>query len=166
MNQNRSWPGVPNRYRVMRPKSMATVVVVFPATPVVSSTPRLAVVRAASVVRGMISETAPTKVVLPTPKPPAMTILTGVGARSGAAELDRAESIQHPLEKSEVGAVADLRGAVHLHQALFGHVADQYASHTKRQIEPRGDLSDRQDIPAQQRDRAPLEVQVGGRLAQ
>src|SRR6266487_1822789 len=171
MNQKRSCPGVPNRYRirsrsrVMRPKSMATVVVVLPAMPVVSSTPRLAVVRAASVVRGMISETAPTKVVLPTPKPPAMTILTGVGARSEAAELDRAESIQHPLEKSEVGAVADLRGAVHLHQALFGHVADQHAGDTKWQIQPRGDLSDRQDIPAEQRDRTPLEAQVWGCLA-
>ena len=66
--------------RVMRPKSMATVVVVLPWIWLVSSTPRLAVVMAASVVSGMISETAPTKVVLPTPKPPAMTILTGVGA--------------------------------------------------------------------------------------
>ena len=66
--------------RVMRPKSMATVVVVLPWIWLVSSTPTLAVVMAASVVSGMISETAPTKVVLPTPKPPAMTILTGVGA--------------------------------------------------------------------------------------
>ena len=44
---------------------------------------------AASVVSGTISETAPTKVVLPTPKPPAMTILTGVGAvDSPAGEPD------------------------------------------------------------------------------
>ena len=45
MNQNRSWPGVPNRYRLtpprklIRPKSMATVVVVFRSTPATSSMP-------------------------------------------------------------------------------------------------------------------------------
>src|SRR5919206_276810 len=44
MNQKRAWPGVPNRYRiscsstVMRPKSMATVVVVLPGTAATSST--------------------------------------------------------------------------------------------------------------------------------
>src|SRR6266496_1820998 len=144
INQNRSCPGVPNRYKirsrssVIRPKSIATVVVVLALTCAVSSTPSDAVVSAASVVSGMISETAPTKVVLPTPNPPAMTILTGVGARSEVGlDLDRAESIQHPLEKSEVGAVADLCGAVHLHQALFGHVADQYAGDAERQVKPR-----------------------------
>ena len=64
----------------MRPKSIATVVVVLPRTGSVSSTPTLAAVSTASVVSGTISETEPTKVVLPTPKPPAITILTGVGA--------------------------------------------------------------------------------------
>ena len=45
MNQNRVWPGVPNRYRIrsrsieIRPKSIATVVVVLPGTCRVSSTP-------------------------------------------------------------------------------------------------------------------------------
>src|SRR5512133_4213965 len=115
MNQNRSWPGVPNRYRirslsrVMRPKSIATVVVVLPWMWLVSSTPTLAVVMAASVVSGMISETAPTKVVLPTPKPPAMTILTGVGGcwGDGPARSELVECIEHPLEKREVWAVAD-----------------------------------------------------------
>ena len=63
----------------MRPKSIATVVMVFVATFAVSSTPRLSVVIAASVVSGAISEIDPTKVVLPTPKPPATTILTGTG---------------------------------------------------------------------------------------
>src|ERR671925_1622388 len=144
MNQKRSWPGVPNRYRirsvssVMRPKSIATVVVVLPAMWLVSFTPTLAVVMAASVVSGMISETAPTNVVLPTPKPPAMTILTGVGARDsapGEADLYCPESIQHPLEKCEVWAVADTGGPVHGHQALFGHVTDQDTSDAERQVE-------------------------------
>ena len=49
----------------MRPKSIATVVDVFPASPAMS-TPRLCDVRAASVVSGSISLIDPTKVVLPT----------------------------------------------------------------------------------------------------
>ena len=69
---------------------MATVVVTLPGTTVRSSTPSEAAVITASVVSGAISETAPTKVVLPTPKPPATTIFTDVvgpaaGCGSGAS---------------------------------------------------------------------------------
>ncbi|CAM5540572.1 hypothetical protein SRIMM317S_01854 [Streptomyces rimosus subsp. rimosus] len=84
MNQKRSWPGVPNRYRirswssVMRPKSIATVVVVLSWTWLRSSIPAEAEVITASVRSGLISETAPTNVVLPTPKPPATTIFAEV----------------------------------------------------------------------------------------
>src|SRR6266487_5683003 len=113
----------------MRPKSIATVVVVLPSNRLVSSRLAEAVVSAASVVNGMISDTDPTKVVFPTPKPPAMTIFTGVGARSawpavlpaelpglspGPGGLDRAESIQHPLKKSEVGAFTGQIGRAHV----------------------------------------------------
>lgn len=52
--------------------------VTFPGVELRSSTPTLASVITASVVSGMISETEPTKVVLPTPKPPATTILVEV----------------------------------------------------------------------------------------
>ena len=45
-----------------------------------SSYSALASVITASVVSGMISETAPTNVVLPTPKPPATTILAEIVA--------------------------------------------------------------------------------------
>lgn len=89
MNQNRSWPGVPNRYstrssrRVMRPKSMATVVVCLPSTPLVSSTGRPASVSSSSVRSGLISLTVPTRVVLPTPKPPATRILSVTGSTGG-----------------------------------------------------------------------------------
>src|SRR4051812_17170375 len=89
MNQNRSCPGVPNRYstrssrRVMRPKSMATVVVFLPSTPLMSSTGRPASVRSSSVRSGLISLTAPTRVVLPTPKPPATRILSVTGSTGG-----------------------------------------------------------------------------------
>ncbi len=87
MNRNRSCPGVPNRYShrlpgsAIRPKSIATVVVVLvaPASPA-SSTPSECSVIAASVVSGSMSEIEPMNVVLPTAKPPAMTIFTTVGA--------------------------------------------------------------------------------------
>ena len=59
----------------MRPKSIATVVVVLSGTSATWSTWRLAAVITASVVSGVISETEPTSVVLPTPKPPARRIL-------------------------------------------------------------------------------------------
>src|SRR4029453_726156 len=126
MNQNRSWPGVPNRYRirslsrVMRPKSIATVVAVLWGSADRSSTPAEAVVMAASVVSGSISETTPTSVVLPTPKPPAMTILTGIGRRCWGDGRVRSEvgleSIEHPLEKRKVRAVADAGGPMQDHQ--------------------------------------------------
>ena len=83
MNQKRSCPGVPNRYSTrssieIRPKSIATVVVVLPGTALTSSRPTDAVVRASSVTRGGISDSACTIVVLPTPNPPAITILSGM----------------------------------------------------------------------------------------
>src|SRR4051794_28928923 len=64
---------------------MATVVVVFVDTFDVSSIPTLAVVIAASVDNGGISDNVPTNVVLPTPKPPAMTIFAERGATAGVA---------------------------------------------------------------------------------
>jgi hypothetical protein len=59
---------------------MATVVVVLFGVFAKSSTPALASVITASVVRGTISETDPTKVVLPTPNPPATTIFAEIVA--------------------------------------------------------------------------------------
>src|ERR1039457_3320653 len=81
MNQNRCWPGVPKRYstrsrrRLIRPKSIATVVVVFASAPAVRSMRKLAAEIVSSVRSGLISLTAPTSVVLPTPNPPASKIL-------------------------------------------------------------------------------------------
>jgi len=59
----------------MRPKSIATVVVVLCGVPRKSSTPSLACVIGSSIRSGRTSETLPMYVVLPTPKPPATTIL-------------------------------------------------------------------------------------------
>src|ERR1041385_8481908 len=113
MNQKRSWPGVPKRYRirswsrVMRPKSMATVVVVLSPVWVRSSMPALADVITASVRSGLISETAPTNVVLPTPKPPATTIFADVVERA-APPLELAKSTEHPFEQRYVRSAAGI----------------------------------------------------------
>ena len=86
---------------MIRPKSIATVVVVLPGTCRVSSTPTPAEVMIASVVSGVISETEPTSVVLPTPNPPAMTIFADVTRPDGGrcAMSEPAKSTQHPLQQ-------------------------------------------------------------------
>src|SRR6478735_11280278 len=85
----------------MRPKSMATVVVVLSPVCVRSSMPAEADVMTASVRSGLISETAPTNVVLPTPKPPATTIFALVVERA-APPLELAKSTEHPFEQCHV----------------------------------------------------------------
>ena len=104
MNANRSCPGVPNRYstmpsgNVMRPKSRAAVVSTLSGVRVATSTPTPTSVIAASVDSGSISEIEPTVVVLPTPKPPAMTTLsaTGIGVRSEVTD-----TLQQPFEHAD-----------------------------------------------------------------
>jgi hypothetical protein len=61
---------------VMRPKSIAAVVVTFWSTPSVSSTDWPASLSSSSVGNGLFSLTAPTSVVLPTPNPPATSIFS------------------------------------------------------------------------------------------
>src|SRR5579884_2245615 len=96
---------------VMQPKSIATVVVVLRGVWLKSSTPAATSVMAASVVSGSISEMEPTVVVLPTPKPPAMTSLTGSGGGAGRSAAvtedppgvgDGTESIDHPSQYGDV----------------------------------------------------------------
>src|SRR5215813_5357062 len=124
MNQNRCCPGVPNRYRirsassVTRPKSIATVVVVLSGVWDRSSTPSDAEVITASVVSGVISDTEPTNVVLPTPKPPATTIFTEVMAESAATResvLELAKSTEHPFQQPDVRAALSVIGLVDPH---------------------------------------------------
>src|SRR5260370_27236686 len=109
---------------VIRPKSIATVVVDLSGTCDRSSTSVLATVMTASVVSGVISETEPTNVVLPTPNPPATTIFTDVMADAsdlGWATLDIKEATKHPFEHIEVRAhlrviaLVDADGAVRPH---------------------------------------------------
>src|SRR3954470_13719440 len=154
MNQKRVWPGVPNRYRMrsrsmlIRPKSIATVVVVLPGTCRLSSTPTPAEVMIASVVSGVISETDPTSVVLPTPKPPAMTIFADV-TRPAAGRCDMSEpakSTQHPFQQfraHRIGLVFQRGGLVNRDQTIGGHVGDDHSSHTERQLHACGDLGKR-----------------------
>jgi hypothetical protein len=56
----------------------------------------------ASVVNGMISDTEPTKVVFPTPKPPPTMILTEV-IPGEAPGLELAKSTENPFQQLEVG---------------------------------------------------------------
>src|SRR5256884_5324051 len=158
MNQNRVCPGVPNRYRirsaaiVMRPKSMATVVVAFPGTFVGSSMPTPAAVITASVVSGVISETAPTSVVLPTPNPPATTIFADLIVDGvPPAPLESAESTQHPFQQFHAVVTPRLPGVVQREQPVGHHVRDEHAGHAERQPGVGGALRERLRPPVAQR---------------
>src|SRR5438094_4021640 len=105
---------------------MATVVVVLFGTWDRSSTPVLAAVITASVVSGVISETDPTKVVFPTPKPPATTIFTDVIAASSASPrsggLELAKSTEHPFEQVQVRAALRVIWLMNPDQSFHRHV--------------------------------------------
>src|SRR5689334_1190788 len=122
----------------MRPKSMATVVVVLVSTPRRSSMPTPASVRVSSVRSGRISLTAPTIVVLPTPKPPAIRILMVAGMS------ERLESIDHRLEE-----VVGRFGVVRVHQRALEQVAQEDPDGAQRQVQRGGQLRHRDRPPAQ-----------------
>src|SRR5262245_15670468 len=137
---------------VMRPKSIATVVPVLPATAPTLSTPRPSTVISASVRNGSISEIAPTNVVLPTAKPPATTIFiaTGTERPRGIApkpdccrRSESADSIKQPLEQRDIVCrvlSTDIDGhRVRGHQVSYEHTRD-----TDGEQEPSRDLRDRQ----------------------
>src|SRR5437762_3255325 len=119
-----------SRSMVMRPKSIATVVVTLPGTCRVSSTPSPAEVMIASVVSGVISETEPTSVVFPTPKPPAMTIFADVTRPviGRGAMSEPAKSTQHPLQQFRAHRVVRVkrRRLVNRDHSIRGHVGDQH----------------------------------------
>src|SRR4051812_19252563 len=148
MNANRSWPGVPNRYitsdssTVMRPKSIATVVVVLASTSEESSMPCDLEVIAASVVSGGISETADTNVVLPTPKPPATTSLTAVTRRRrGSVASECPYTFDHPCQGRQLQL--DRIAIRRFEGAHFDEVADEHDSDAERHAEFGGHLGDR-----------------------
>src|SRR5215217_3592701 len=171
MNQKRDWPGVPNRYRiscsstVMRPKSMATVVVVLSGTKAVSSIPTDSEVMCCSVVRGGISDTAPTKVVLPAPNPPATRTLSGISSRlvgGGRRRVStRTESIEQPSQDLMTGAAVAVGGSwqVDLQVAAVGVVAHEHPGHAHRDLEGGADLGQRLGPGAHLDDRPRLHLQ-------
>src|SRR6187455_840952 len=112
---------------LIRPKSIATVVVVLPGTCRLSSTPTPAEVMTASVVSGVISETDPTNVVLPTPKPPAMTIFADVTrADEGRAILEPPKSTEHPLQQFRAHRIVVIQrsGFMYRDQTVVRHVGN------------------------------------------
>src|SRR3954471_15361957 len=159
MNQKRVWPGVPNRYRIrsrsieIRPKSIATVVVVLPGTLRVSSTPTPAEVMMASVVSGVISETEPTNVVLPTPKPPAMTIFADVTRPGRCATSEPPKSTQHPFKQFCAHRLVFVeRGRlVHRDQSVRSHVRDDDAGDTQGERSASRDLGEGLQAPVAKR---------------
>src|SRR3712207_4955516 len=112
---------------LMRPKSMATVVVVLCGVADRSSTPTLAWVMTASVRSGMISDTAPTNVVLPAPNPPDTTIFVDrVGRLS-----EPLKATEHPPQESGITFVSGAgRGAHDLDEPQLHHVRDDHAGDT------------------------------------
>src|SRR5207247_6792727 len=134
----------------MRPKSMATVVVVLPGTALVSSTPTEASVITSSVVSGVISDTDPTKVVLPTPNPPATRIFSGMICGSAAGGRRRyasacAEPIQQPPQDRLARAAVVRRVLWQVRHQVAGvdQVADQHPCHPDRHVQRRADLGER-----------------------
>src|SRR4029077_3007868 len=142
----------------MQPKSSATVVVVFPGTCPVRSISAATDVIAASVVRGRISGIAATVVVFPTPKPPAMPILTGVGGRRApaAGSPDGFKSTDDPFDHiyilEELCAGSSAEDVPDL-----GEVGHQHPCNTDVQAEYRGNLGHRLCLKAQRDDVAALE---------
>src|SRR3954469_7340819 len=154
MNQNRSWPGIPNRKStyssamLIRPKSRATVVVVLPPVNATSSTPRLASVMVASVVSGTISEPVPTIVVLPTPKPPAISSFRPPG------RSEFVEGIQHLLQQVCTGPRAVEHGdrGAGVDGPPAEQVGQQDLGDRQRQAGQRRDLGHRDRAAAQSED--------------
>src|SRR5690606_36381922 len=130
----------------MRPKSIATVVVSLRSTPEMSSTPTLLSVSISSVRSGRVSETVPTIVVLPTPKPPAMTILTAVGSlrarvpRRPPPALEGPETIDHRLVEPDVVHVRFGFGFLQRDETLVEQVAEQHPHGRDGKVEMAGDL--------------------------
>src|ERR1700722_533655 len=166
MNQNRSWPGVPNRYStsrlpmVIRPKSIATVVDVFLSTPFRSSKAMLALVSGSSVRNGRTSLIAPTSVVLPAPKPPATRILNRDCGLS-AVPSEGTEPMQYLLEQVGAGLLVGASLRQHGDPALLGEVGEQHPDDAQRQPGVRRHVGHRDRPLAQSHDPAMLRAQSG-----
>src|SRR5688500_13274611 len=139
---------------------MATVVGTLFGVAARTSTPAPASVITASVVSGTISDTEPTNVVLPTPKPPATTIfaeVVGFRSPSAALGLEPAKPTEHPLKEINGRLVPrDQATLMNQNQTHARHVADQHPGHAEREPEVGGDLGHRPGVGAQPADRPVL----------
>src|SRR4249920_1972660 len=141
---------------VMRPKSMATVVVRLSGTTATSSMPIDAHVIASSVSSGGISDRALTSVVLPTPKPPATRILRGTGPESACTQ-----ALQKAGEDLWGGvAVGRRRGSMDGEVTGRGEVADEHPRHANGHAERRPDLDERHRPCRHGDDRAVLGLEL------
>src|SRR6476620_2921243 len=123
---------------------IATVVVDLPGVLARSSTPSDSLVTSASVRSGTISETDPTRVVLPTPKPPAMTIFV----EAVRLPLESTESTEGPFEQVKAFVVGGAlgQGGLHVHVALLDQVTQQNPRHADRRLDQRGYLCHRAEV--------------------
>src|SRR3954447_1239574 len=153
---------------VTRPKSIATVVVVLPGPAAPTwSTVEAAMVIAASVVSGSISDSAPIIVVLPTPNPPETTIFTGTGGGVPAGRRSWG-SAARPVGVSECSDTGDqpfeevdvlrLAGSDHgsVEQPVGDQIGDQHQRHGERQVQPGGHLRRRARPGREPQDPGPL----------
>src|SRR5260370_3546433 len=166
MNQKRSWPGVPNRYssrwlpKVIRPKSIATVVARLFSTPARSSNAVLTEVSSSSVHSGRTSLIAPTRVVLPAPNPPAMMILKMASGRSVPLS-EGAEPMQHLLQQVGAGPFPGVPLPHDRQPALDEEVGEQHPDHTERQRGVGGHVGHGNRLPAQGQDLPVLGAEAG-----
>src|SRR5215467_8706427 len=127
---------------VIRPKSIATVVVSLPSTPSSASTSMLGSLSISSVRSGLISLTEETSVVLPAPKPPAMRILIDTGPATAASSSESSKGISDILEHLRVGQpVANRR--TDGDQPVFAHVGEQDPDDAEREVEVGSQVRDR-----------------------
>src|SRR5258707_6187219 len=115
------------------------------------STPTEASVTIASVRSGMISETAPTNVVLPAPNPPAMTIFVEAVAPGSECASECLEATQRPSYKFLALLAGRTFGQRRIHSKVAGRhqIPDQDARDTQRQIQPGRDFGDRRALDAE-----------------
>src|SRR4051812_16184815 len=148
---------------VIRPKSIATVVVVLRSTPETSSTPTLRSVRCSSVRSGRISLTAPTMLVLPTPNPPATRIFTASGMAAPRLGSERLESIQHFLQKPFIGKTIVRLGPSDGDQPVLEQVTEQHPDNAEGKLHFGRNLGHRERPDAHFEDREVLGTRSGGR---
>jgi hypothetical protein len=96
-----------------------------------------------------MSEIAVTKVVLPTAKPPATTIFTGIGFALISSTSEGLQTVEDPFQKLEVGPVGGVGGSgVGGQIASLNEVSDQHLGYLEMKVEVSRDFCDRKWLVA------------------